>query len=50
MANKKILILSASPKKDGNTASLVSWFSEGARSKGAQVEIVNTAYLKYIYR
>ncbi len=44
---KKILILSGSPKKDGNTAALVNWFSEGARSKAAQVEIVNTAYLKY---
>ena len=46
MANK-ILVLSGSPKKDGNTATLVKWFSEGARSKGAEVEIVNTAFLKY---
>jgi len=43
----KILILSGSPKKDGNTAALVDWFAEGARSKGAQVEIVRTAFLKY---
>ncbi|MDD5136535.1 MAG: flavodoxin family protein [Candidatus Omnitrophica bacterium] len=47
MANKKILILSGSPKKNGNTAALVGWFSEGARSKGAEVEIVETAFLKY---
>lgn len=44
---KKILVLSGSPKKDGNTATLVNWFSKGARSKGAKVEIVNTAFLKY---
>jgi len=44
---KKILILSASPKKDGNTAILVNWFSEGARTKDAEIEIVLTAFLKY---
>lgn len=44
---KKILVLSGSPKKDGNTASLVNAFAEGARSKGTQVEIVYTAFLKY---
>lgn len=44
---KKILILSGSPKKDGNTATLVSWFAEGARLKGAEIEIVQTAFLKY---
>jgi len=44
---KKILILNGSPKKDGNTAAMVDWFSQGARSKGADVEIVRTAYLKY---
>jgi multimeric flavodoxin WrbA len=44
---KKILVLSGSPKKDGNTATLVDWFTEGCRSKGGQVEVVHTAYLKY---
>ncbi|MDD5005430.1 MAG: flavodoxin family protein [Candidatus Omnitrophica bacterium] len=44
---KKILILSGSPKKNGNTATLVKWFSQGARSKGAEVEIVRTAFLRY---
>ena len=47
MMAKKILILSGSPKKDGNTAQLVKWFCEGAGSKGAQIEVVNTALLKY---
>lgn len=45
--SKKILVLSASPKKDGNTAHLVGWFVEGARAKGADVEVVRTAFLKY---
>jgi multimeric flavodoxin WrbA len=44
---KKILVLSGSPKKDGNTAALVKWFSEGAESKGAEVKIIQTAFLKY---
>lgn len=44
---KKILVLCGSPKKDGNTAALVDWFTSGARSKGARVQVVNTAYLKY---
>lgn len=44
---KKILVLSGSPKKNGNTATLVKWFAEGARSKGAEVEIIETALLKY---
>ena len=44
---KKILILSGSPIKNGNTAQLVKWFCQGAKSKGAQIEIVNTAFLKY---
>lgn len=44
---RKILILSGSPKKNGNTALLVDWFSQGARAKDAQVEIVRTAFLKY---
>lgn len=44
---KKILVLSGSPVKKGNTAMLVEWFAEGARSKGAEVEVVSTAFLKY---
>lgn len=45
--SKKILILNGSPKKDGNTTMLVDWFSKAARLKGADVEIVRTASLKY---
>lgn len=45
--SKKILILNASPKKDGNTAAIADWFCQGASSKGAEVEIVRTASLKY---
>jgi multimeric flavodoxin WrbA len=44
---KKILIINSSPKKDGNTAVLVDWFSQGARLKGADVEVVRAASLKY---
>jgi multimeric flavodoxin WrbA len=44
---KKILILSGSPRKDGNTAAMADWSSEGARLKGADIEIVRTAFLKY---
>ena len=44
---KNILVLSGSPVKNGNTAMLVKWFAEGACSKGAQVEVVSAAFLKY---
>jgi multimeric flavodoxin WrbA len=44
---KKILILLGSPKKNGNTAYLVKWFTQGARTKGARIEIINTSFLKY---
>ncbi len=44
---KKILVLSGSPKKDGNTAQLVEWFSDGARAQGSQVEVIRTAGLTY---
>jgi multimeric flavodoxin WrbA len=44
---KKILILSGSPVKNGNTVQLVKWFCQGAKSKSAQIEVVNTAFLKY---
>lgn len=46
---KKILILNGSPKKDGNTAALAGWFADAAKSNGAEVETVNTAFLKYKY-
>jgi multimeric flavodoxin WrbA len=44
---KKILVLSGSPVKHGNTAFLVDAFVEGAVSKGASVEVVPVAFLKY---
>ncbi|HOX54832.1 MAG: flavodoxin family protein [Candidatus Omnitrophica bacterium] len=44
--SKKILVIQGSPKKDGNTAILVNWFAEGAKDKGAEVEIINVADLK----
>jgi len=44
---RKILVLSGSPLKNGNTATLVKWFIEGCREKRAQVEIIQTAFLKY---
>ena len=46
---KTILILSGSPKKEGNTAALVEWFSEGCRLKGALVETVGAAFLRYSF-
>jgi len=45
MRGGNILVVSGSPKKDGNTSALVEWFSEGARSRGASVEVVNAALL-----
>ena len=44
---KQLLIINGSPKKSGNTAMLIDWFSEGARSAGARIEIVPAAFLKY---
>jgi multimeric flavodoxin WrbA len=44
---KKILIVSGSPVRNGNTALLVKWFTEGARAKGALVKVVEAAFLKY---
>lgn len=42
----KILAVSGSPKKDGNTAWLLRWVAEGARSLGAKVKVVRAADLK----
>jgi multimeric flavodoxin WrbA len=44
---KKILVLSGSPVKKGNTATLVGWFAGAARDKGCDVEVVETAFLKH---
>jgi multimeric flavodoxin WrbA len=45
--SKKILIISGSPKKDGNTQALIDEFMKGARSKDAKIEVVHAANLKY---
>ncbi|MDD3905787.1 MAG: flavodoxin family protein [Candidatus Omnitrophica bacterium] len=44
---KKILILNGSPKKNGNTDTLVRWFVEGVSSKDAEIEIIHAARLKF---
>ncbi len=45
-AHRQILILSGSPRRNGNTAQLAAWFAAGARSRGARVELVRAASLK----
>lgn len=45
--SKNILVISGSPKKDGNTSALVTWFAEGARSKGAVVELVDIGKMSF---
>ncbi len=45
----KILILSGSPKKNGNTETLINWFIEGAHNTTTQIEVVHTSFLKYRY-
>jgi len=44
---KHILVISGSPKKDGNTSLLIEWLAQGARSAGSTVDIVRAADLKH---
>ncbi|MBI1810503.1 MAG: flavodoxin family protein [Nitrospirae bacterium] len=44
--SKKIMILSGSPRKKGNTNTVVGWFVEGAKDAGADVEVIDVAQLK----
>ncbi len=44
---KKILIISGSPQKDGNTRRLAAWFTEGVPSEKGQVELVDAASLRH---
>jgi multimeric flavodoxin WrbA len=44
---KNILIISGSPKRDGNTAILVEGFIEGARLQGTHLTLVCAASLKF---
>lgn len=43
---KKILVLTGSPRKKGNTNTVVGWVVEGAKEAGATVEVVDVARLK----
>jgi multimeric flavodoxin WrbA len=43
----KIIILNGSPRERGNTRQVCDWVAEAARAAGAEVEIVDTAFLKY---
>ncbi len=43
---KKIMVLSGSPRKNGNTNTVVNWFAEGANAAGAEVEVVDISKLK----
>jgi multimeric flavodoxin WrbA len=44
--SKKVLIISGSPKKNGNTDMLINWFKQGAEAKGADVNIIRASFLK----
>jgi len=43
---KKIMVLVGSPRKNGNTNTVVDWFVEGAESAGAEVERIDASRLK----
>jgi multimeric flavodoxin WrbA len=43
---KKIMVLSGSPRKNGNTNTVVQWFAEGAKDAGATVEVIDITKLK----
>ena len=44
---KKILIVTGSPRKQGNTNTIAGWVADAAREAGAEVRLVNAATLKY---
>ena len=44
---KKILILTSSPRKNGNTNTIVHWCAQSATDAGAEVECVDIARLNY---
>ena len=44
--SKKILVLTGSPRRDGNSDTLAKAFKSGAEKAGAEVQIVNTSTLK----
>jgi len=44
---KKIMVLCSSPRKEGNTNTVVQWVMESITEAGGEVECVNVAKLKY---
>ncbi|MDP7422177.1 MAG: flavodoxin family protein [bacterium] len=44
---RKIIILTGSPRENGNTVTVANWIAESARAAGAEVELVNAATLNY---
>ncbi len=47
---KKIMVLSGSPRRYGNTNTVVDWFIEGAKDSGADVEFVDVNGLNYKHK
>ena len=45
--SRKIIILSSSPRKNGNTNIAANWCAEGATAAGARVEQIDIARLNY---
>lgn len=45
--SKHILVISGSPKKNGNTALLIKWLAQGIQSVQSSVEIIRAADLKH---
>jgi len=43
----KILILTGSPREEGNTATLAGWVRDAAKRAGAEVETIDVAKLKH---
>jgi multimeric flavodoxin WrbA len=44
--SRKAMMLMGSPRKTGNTATLVSWVSQGLEEAGVQVEIIDTTRIE----
>jgi len=45
--SRKVIILCGSPHKEGNTNTVAGWVAQGARGKGAEVEVIDAVALKY---
>ena len=43
---KKIMIINGSPRKKGNTATVIKWVVSGAQEAGAEIEIVDAVLLE----